>query len=344
MPDPLRLLQAGGAAAATAFVVVLLCGWLWHSPSAAGRYVGGLFGAAAGFALGCWVLGPELHFDLRDVEDRLLLTLLPAALLVELFAALVRSPRWPAWALRLAFAAVAAPVLLYKTTFLAGLSSSGNGEWGRQETYLILGALAVALAVVWALLARLGERSPDSGPLLGLAVVCAAAAPAVMVSGYIGGGILAAPLAAALGGVGLALLAIPGPSRSDHLMSVGIIGLFSILLLGHFFGKLPTWIALVLFLAPLLLWVPAVPWLRGWRPWLRAALCLIFVAVPAALGAHRAIQIARANARPATSMEGGPSLDDYMSFRPSGGKKIKPGAGQFPTAGRVPAPPCRRRR
>jgi hypothetical protein len=320
MPDPVRLLQAGGAAAAASFVVMLLCGWLWRSPSSTARYVGGLLGAAAGFALGCWVLGQELHLDLRDVEDRLLLAVLPAALLVELFAASARRSRWLVWALRLALAAIAAPALLYNTTFLAGLSGSGKGEWDPQQTCLILGALALALATVWALLARLGERSPGSASLLGLAIVCAASAPAVIVSGYVGGGMLAAPFAAALGGAGLASLAVPGPSRSDNLLGVGAVGLFSILLLGCFFGRMPTWIALVLFLAPLLLWLPAGPWLRGWNPWLRTALCLIVVTVPAVLGAHQAYQVSRADARPATSTDGGPSLDDYMSFRPSGSK------------------------
>jgi hypothetical protein len=381
MPDPVQLLTAGGAAGVAAFLVMFACGWLWRNPTSPGRSAGGLLAVAAGFAAGCYVLRPDLHLDLRDVEDRLLLVLLPAALAVEVLAVLatlsgggaasefanatgrgnqvqerqgvggegfaargtsefatlpthpgappgttgqtpdgparpLKPLRWLVMALRVLLAAVAAPVLFYKTTFLAGLTGPGKGEWDPQQTYLVLAILALSLAAVWVILARLGERSEGPGPLLALAVVCAAAGPAVMITGYIGAGKLAVPLAGALGGAGLALMAVPGRARTDNLLGLGAVGLFSVLCLGRFFGNLPTWIALVLFAVPLLAWLPAIPWLRAWKPWLRAALCLLVVSVPAAVAVQQAFRAAQEEARQNAPAEGEPSVDDYMNFKP----------------------------
>ena len=92
--------------------------------------------------------------------------------------------------------------------------------------------------------------------------------------------------------------------------------LFRSLVLGRFFGTLPTWIALALLAAPLLAWLPAGPWLLKGRPWLRAALCLLVVSVPAALAVHQAFRKANEEARQSAPAEGEPSAADYMNFRP----------------------------
>ena len=124
-----------------------------------------------------------------EAQDRLLVVL-AAVVLVEICAAWRVVPRWLAWTLRLAVAVGATPVLLYGTRYLADSAGPGTRFWTSTETVLWLGGVALALAVLWTLLALLARRAPSRTLPLALAGVSAGAALAVMFSGYVTGGLL----------------------------------------------------------------------------------------------------------------------------------------------------------
>jgi hypothetical protein len=286
------MLQAGAAAAALALLVLLVCGLPRRKPSPARASAGWVLGVAAGFYLGCRVLGwaprwPRRVQDLLrlpgDDQDRLVMLLLPAVLAVELVVALARPPQWLAWMGRLAVAAGAAPLLLYNTVYLAELAGPGSRQWSPAQQAVILGSLAALLAAAWLALARLAQRAPGYSVPLSLAVACAAAAPTVMLSGYAMAGQLGVPLAGSLAGTALAALAVPRPASATPSVGPGLVGLFSLLILGRFFGELPSAWAAVLFAAVLLPWLPEIPRPLLLGPRLRGLARVLVVAIPAAL-------------------------------------------------------------
>jgi hypothetical protein len=101
-----------------------------------------------------------------------------------------------------------------------------------------------------------------------------------MLAGYLNGGAAAFPLTGALAGAAIAS-ALRG-KRTDEpaTLGIGVVGLFGLLSIGHFFGRLSTGDALILLLAPLLCWATEMPPLRGRKPWLVGTLRLVLVALP----------------------------------------------------------------
>src|SRR4051794_16793092 len=102
MPDPLLISAAMATAAITAAVVVLLLGLPWRRPHATRVSIGQAVGTGCGLLLGCLILGAKPKWPPAEDQDRLLLILLPAAILVEVFAALPKVPCWLSWIFRLA--------------------------------------------------------------------------------------------------------------------------------------------------------------------------------------------------------------------------------------------------
>ncbi len=155
---------------------------------------------------------------------------------------------------------------------------------------VILLGLAAALAALWELLALLQSRAIDRPASAALALTTLAAGVTVMLSGYYQGGLMAIPLAGA--GAGVTLASFPAPRRpvnTSRPPGVGVIGLFTVLVIGRFFGALPTDLALCLLLAPLLAWIPEGPGLRRLRPSLRGAMRLVLVAMPLILIVAKAL-------------------------------------------------------
>ncbi len=58
------------------------------------------------------------------------------------------------------------------------------------------------------------------------------------------------------------------------ILGIGVVGLFGLLFIGRFFGRLSTGCALTMLLAPLLCWVTEMPLLRHRKPWLVGSLRL----------------------------------------------------------------------
>jgi hypothetical protein len=96
------------------------------------------------------------------------------------------------------------------------------------------------------------------------------------------------PLSASLAGCTAASLFLYRPPRSDGWLGPGIVGLFGVLVVGRFFSNLSTIHALVLFFAPLLGWVPELPYLCRIRRAVRGLVRLTFIAIPVLVAALRA--------------------------------------------------------
>jgi hypothetical protein len=251
---------------------------------------------------------------LAEDQDRYLVLLIPAAVVVECVAALQKVPRWLGWILRLLLAAGAAWAILHNTRYIADLAGPDTREWTRQETALRMGGMAVVLAVVWALLALLVRRAPGRSVPLALALACGGSAVAIMFSGYLSGGELGLPLAAALAGLAIASLALSPQPQLTAPMGVGVVGLFGLLLMGRFMGFLTTTHALLLFLALLLCWLPELPYVVKLAPWLRGVLRVVLVAVPVALVVLGAREQHEQDTAATSSGPGEVTAEDYINF------------------------------
>jgi hypothetical protein len=312
MPDPTLILEALAAAAVVAGLLVAVLAIPWRSPRPALATVGWVIGVGGAFYLGCRLLGLWPRWPPRDAEDRLLVLVLPAVLLVELLVALVPMRHWLAYVLRLTIAAAAAPVLLYNTTYLGGTDTP---EWSSSQAALILGRLAVALAAVWGLLDLLVRVAPGRSVPVALAVVCGAAGVAVMLSGDLTGGLLGLPLAASLAGAATASLVARGAPGVSGALGVGVVGLFSLLVIGHFFVELTTTHAVLLGLTPLLCWLPELPYVRKVPLWLRGLARLAVVAAPLGIIVVQAQQRFAENSGSSTAPAADePTVEDYMNF------------------------------
>jgi hypothetical protein len=104
-----------------------------------------------------------------------------------------------------------------------------------------------------------------------------------MLSGYASGGLLGLPLAAALIGALLASRWRSDAADLEGLLGLGVVGLFALLVAGRFFGALSSANAIVLFLAPLLCWLPELPPLRWLGLRLRGCARVVLTAVPVAI-------------------------------------------------------------
>jgi hypothetical protein len=216
------------------------------------------------------------------------------------------------WALRVVVAAGTARVLLHGTSYLTDLGGPGTREWSPAQTWLILGGLAVALSTAWVLLALPGRYAPGPALPAALALSTGGAAATVMLSGYFTGGQLGLPLAAALAGGAVVTLLPQARFAGIYWLGPGLVGLFSLLVIGHFFGSLSTTHALLLFGTPLLAWLPLAVgrWLRSG---LRDILVLVLVgAAVAGIVFHAQRQFVEDSK--SSPDPGEPSLQDYLDF------------------------------
>lgn len=310
MPDRILLVGVLSAAALSAAAILLLCALAGKNRPALVS-IGTTLGLGLGFAIGCINLGVRTHWLPREDQDRLLLILLPGALLIELLAPLLK--KWT-WLLRFALAASATWVLLYGTVYLEDLAGPGSREWTPKETGLILSALAAALLAVWVALDTLAQRSGGRTVPLALAFVCGGASITVMLSGYTSGGLIGIPLAAAVVGVLIGSLGLSGSVDASAATSLALVGIFSLLVIGRFFGQLTTIHAAALLLAPLLCWLPELPLVRRMEHRQRNFVRMVLAAAPVVVVLFLAQQkfTEAASGPSAGSQEG--SIDDFRSY------------------------------
>jgi hypothetical protein len=312
MPDPLVIATATGVAAGIAAVLLLVCGWPRRKAQAVWFDAGWLLGVGAGFFAGCWALGNRPHWPPREDQDRFLAMVLPAVLVVELLAAIRHVPRSLVLPLRSAVAASCAGILLYGSSYLADVGGPGTQEWSPLQAWLILGGLALTLAGEWACLGSLARRVPGLSHAVCLAGTSAGAALTVMLSGYATGGQIGLPLAAAVLGAATAVLLLPRAARKTGPIGVAVVGLFSLLVIGHFFGELTAAHGILLFCAPLLGWLPELPYVRRMAVWARglARVILVGLAVTGVV-VHAQQKFTEATNGSADSEQPEPTIQDY---------------------------------
>ena len=146
----------------------------------------------------------------------------------------------------------------------------------------------------------LSERCTGSSVPISIAVATQSAGLIVMMAGYLKGGSAAFPLAASLVGsvvasagvenllrrrqlLGMDFVEGNNSQRTDLLkgsVGIGMIGLYGILFIGRFFGRLTTGTAVIVLAAPLFCWMSELPGLRNKKPWQVFALRLGLVSVP----------------------------------------------------------------
>jgi hypothetical protein len=314
MPDPRLMIGACVVAGAVAAVLILIGSWPWRAPRPIRSRIAAVLGVGAGWFVGCWRLGLHPDWPPREDLDRLLVVLLPVVLCVELAAARFPQRKWIVWLLRGIVAATTTPILLHGSIYLEELAGPGSRAWTTQQTWLILGGIAAALLLVWDTLQRLAQRSPGRWAPLALAVACGGAAITIMLSGYASGGQPGLPLAAVLIAVVVASLFVTGPVDAAGPISIGVVGLFSLLVVGRFFGELTTPHALLLGCAPLFCWVPDLPGLRRLGAHLRGGLRVVLTALPVAAAVFLARQSFVQDSAPVGTGDGGATIEDYMNY------------------------------
>ena len=292
MPDPLLYLKAIGIAAIVSALFVLAMVSVRKSSGAKWLNSACVLGMSLGLALGYYVLALQLAWPPVNGLDRFLTIVVPTALLIELMAGFQRVPCWVAWFLRLSLAAAIPRILLHGSVYLSG------DEWTMLQAGTALVVCAGLLVGVWGLLSWLSQRSPGVSIPLALVLAIQTAGLTVMMAGYIKGGAAALPLAATIVATTLgarlirksaaasANTAAGAPSgaaanfNTAGILGIGVVGLFGLLFIGRFFGRLSTGSALVMLLAPLLCWATETPRLRHRKPWIVGSLRLVLVAIP----------------------------------------------------------------
>ncbi|MDB5311819.1 MAG: hypothetical protein JWO38_6021 [Gemmataceae bacterium] len=313
MPDPVLILQAFALAAGLGAVAAILTCRPRSQPHQRLASAGGAVGVGAGLLAGAWALHLAPHYPPGEDQDRFLLVLLPAAVLVEAAAVFVGRA---AWAIRAVVAAGAAPVLLHGSIYLTDVAGPGTREWPPALALQILVGLAVSLFAGWVVLSRLAGRVPGAAVPLALALVCAGAGVVIMLSGYATGGQFGFPLAGGLVGVAV-VAALAGRASPRGAVGVGVVGLFALLVTSRFFAGLTTTNATLLFAAPVLAWIPELPWVRRLGPRARGCLRVVLVAVPVVIALSLAREkFAADSVRPSETQPGSPepSLQDYLDF------------------------------
>ncbi len=289
MPDPLLYVQATAAAAFAGAAIVVVLLWLRRSPTAAWLNAACGIAVAAGSMVGLRV--EDLHVALPPASglDRLLLIVIPAALLIESIAALPPVGNRFAWGLRIGLILLTPRILLHGSVYL-----SDPDEWTAWQAAISFGVCWALLASCWGLMFTLANRSPGVSIPISLGLAIQSAAATVMMAGYLKGGEAAMPMVAALLGTTIVIgvvatrrrgVAGKQPSARPSvlppvLIAFGVLGLFGVLFIGHFFGRLSGGRGLVICLAPLLCWVTEIAPLKHQRPWIVATIRLCLVSIP----------------------------------------------------------------
>ncbi|PAY17049.1 hypothetical protein CKO51_23755 [Rhodopirellula sp. SM50] len=293
MPDPLLYVQAIAAAAVAAAAIVLVLLGLRRSPTAAWLNAACGIAVAAGSMVGLRVEDLQVAFPPASGLDRLLTVVLPAALLIEWIAASPALATRFAWGLRIGLILLTPRILLHGSVYV-----SDPEAWTAWQAAISFGVCWALLASCWGLMFTLGSRRPGISIPLSLGLAIGSAAATVMMAGYLKGGEAAMPMVAALLATAVVVWGMArrrrgvsgdGPSTRTPtagsvlppvLIAVGVIGLFGVLFIGHFFGRVSGGRAVAICLAPLLCWVTEIAALKHQRPWVVGTIRLCLVAVP----------------------------------------------------------------
>jgi hypothetical protein len=98
------------------------------------------------------------------------------------------------------------------------------------------------------------------------------------------------------------------------MVGLGVVGLFALVVIGLFFGKLATNHAALLFFAPLLCAIPELPYLRRMGPRLRGFAKVLLATAPIALVLILAFQKFNEDATKTSGDANQGSVEDYMNY------------------------------
>jgi hypothetical protein len=287
MPDPLLYWKAMGIAATTSVIVVMMMVAMSRSINENRLNLICIVGIGVGLVIGNAVLALNLSWPPHNGLDRLLLVIIPTVLIVELFAGVNRFPPAAAWSLRIILSLATPRILLHDSVYL-----SLSDAWPAWRAITTIGVCGLGLALAWSLLSWLSRRRGGISISFALCLAIQCSGAAVMLAGYIKGGAAAIPFVATLLAVTIALRVVTKTATSrvkiekpDHYLAAGIVGigvvsLFGLLFVGHFFGDISQTPAITMLFAPLLCWVTEIPPLRNRRPWFVASCRLALVAIP----------------------------------------------------------------
>jgi hypothetical protein len=299
MLDVVLLIKAVLAGALTASVVMQLAAWGAPRPWRIRARWSWAVGAGTIVASGITDQWP--HWPTLEDRARFLTLVVPLTLAMETLVAGVRSRR-VAWTMRLTLAACVAPILLHDSVYLVASDGRDAAEWPPLAATIILCMLTAALTVLWALFSALQLRTTVTTVHWVLALDALAASVTVMLSGYLGAGLLGLGLAGAISGAALASSRALCDSTRLGSLAMSVVGIFAVVLMGRFFGSLPTGLAAGLLLAPLAAWSSELPGLRTMPPRWQAAARLTCPAVVLLLIVGLAVQ----NFRAASAARPGP--------------------------------------
>lgn len=291
MPDPLLFVKAVVVSIiASVACVLVVTHWFVRrqssklSPENSNRVqIVSLLAITAGLVAGYAVSALALRWPPASGLDRLLEALIPAMLLGELITTIARLPRWSAWLMRIGFAALTPRILLHGSVYLEG------GEWSATQAILIMALAIVLLMAVLILLTELEGRSQGTCVPLSLAMAILTGGLAIMLAGYIKGGTAAFPLAATIAATSIAVHVLARQSNSVRrdgqtaMIVIGVVGLFGLLFIGVFFGRLTIPRATAILIAPLLCWTSEIQMFRSRKKRTINTVRIVLVAIPLVL-------------------------------------------------------------
>jgi len=282
MPDPLLYFKSMCVAATVSAIVVLAVVGSTRPVSKARLNFACVVGIGFGLLAGENALSMRLVWPPMNGLDRFLTIVIPATLAVELIAGFRSVPDWVARFLRIGLASMIPRILLHGSVYLSGSTK----DWTPWELVTLLAVCVALLAGVWSLLSWLSRRSPGASIPLALCLTSLCTSVTMMMAGYIKGGIAGFALVATLMATTIVSMSIMkragAPLKLDApaILGIGVVGLFGLLIIGRFFGRLSTSCALVLLLTPLLCWASETPLLRQRKPWVVGSIRLMRVAIP----------------------------------------------------------------
>ena len=282
MPEPLLYLKAIGATAIASATFVLAMAAVRRPASQSRLNSACVLAMGVGLALGYYVLSLPTTWSPKNGLDRLLTIVIPAALTIELFVGFQRVPTWGTWLLRISLAAAIPRILLHDSVYLSG----SDNDWTLWQFSMVLAVCGALLVGTWCLLSCLSKRHPGVSIPLALCLTTQCAGLTVMMAGYIKGGAAAFPLATTLLATTITAKLIANRSGATAnfavpaILGIGVVGLFGLLFIGLFFGRLSTYSAMTMLLAPLLCCVSEAPLLKHWKPWVVGSIQLVLVAIP----------------------------------------------------------------
>src|SRR3569623_954478 len=183
MPNALLLLSALAVAAVVAFADPVAIGRMLRTRRDLGLALGSPIGFVCGVALGLMLLGVRCHWPPREDQDRLLLVLLPLAVLTDIVGALPRL-RPLALVLRAVACAACGPVILWGSIHVSDAAGPGSRLLSMPMIILLAAAAAALMASAWRLLLHAQPALPRPAIGIALALTLAAASSATLHSGY----------------------------------------------------------------------------------------------------------------------------------------------------------------